>query len=46
MASRPSPPRKAMLAEIAEANPDLPLALIRAILIARREKAVEEYPFG
>ncbi len=30
----------------AKDNPDLPVALIRDILIARQEKAVAEYRFG
>lgn len=34
------------IGKIAEENPDLPFSLIRDILIARQETAVEEYRFG
>jgi hypothetical protein len=33
------------LGKIAEENPDLPYAMIREILIAREEEALEEYAF-
>ncbi len=35
-----------MIGKAAEENPDLPFTLIRDILIARQEEAVEEYRFG
>ena len=34
------------IGKIAEENPDLPLAIIRDILVAQQEAATEEYRFG
>lgn len=34
------------IGKIAEENPDLPFAMIRDILVAQQEAAVEEYRFG
>ena len=34
------------IGKVAEENPDLPFAMIRDILIAKQEEAVEEYRFG
>lgn len=34
------------IGKVAEENPDLPFAMIRDIMIARREAATEEYRFG
>ena len=34
------------IGKIAEENPDLPFSLIRDILVAQQEDAVEEYRFG
>lgn len=34
------------IGKAAEENPDLPFAMVRDILIARQEDAVEEYRFG
>ena len=34
------------MGKIAEENPDLPFSMIKDILIARQEEAVEEYVFG
>ena len=34
------------IGKIAEENPDLPFAMIRDILVAQQEAAVEEYQFG
>jgi hypothetical protein len=33
------------MGKIAEENPDLPFSMIRDILIARQEEAVEDYKF-
>jgi hypothetical protein len=35
-----------LIGKAAEENPDLPFALIRDILIAQQEEALEEYKFG
>ncbi|RAU23894.1 hypothetical protein CU669_02125 [Paramagnetospirillum kuznetsovii] len=35
-----------MIGKAAEENPDLSFSMIRDILIARQEEAVEEYRFG
>lgn len=34
------------IGKLAEENPDLPFSVIRDILVARQEEAVEEYLFG
>ena len=34
------------IGRIAEENPDLPFAMIRDILLAQQEAAIEEYRFG
>lgn len=34
------------IGKVAEENPDLPFSMIRAILLAQQEDAVEEYRFG
>ena len=34
------------IGKVAEENPNLPFAMIRDILIAQQEEAVEEYRFG
>jgi hypothetical protein len=35
-----------LIGTAAEENPDLPFALIRDILIAQQEEAIDEYKFG
>lgn len=34
------------IGKVAEENPDLPFTMIRDILLAQQEEAVEEYRFG